>query len=105
MKWTENGVEFEGTPDEYLALHRPVEPLKRVYKQREGTHITVIDLGGDEHKFVRVKDAASYISQAAQRSFTATNLAKRTSDRIYLKDYMHCNKAWNPEIHQETPAV
>ena len=104
MKWTENGVEFEGTPEEYLVLH-PVELPKRIYKRREGTHITVVDLGGDEHKFVRIKDAASYIAQAAQRNFAPTNLCKRTSDRIYLKDYMHCNKAWNPEIHQEAPAV
>lgn len=105
MKWTENGIEFEGTPEEYLAIHKPVELPKRTYKHREGTHITVVDLGGDEHKFVRIKDAASYISQAAQRNFAPTNLCNRTSDRIYLRDYMHCKEPWNAEKHQEVPAV
>jgi len=106
MKWTENGVEFEGTPEEYLILH-PVEPPKRIVKKKEGKRVTVIDLGGEEHIFLRIKDAAAYISMTAQRAASSvTNMiCKRTSDRIFLKDYMVCNASWNPEVHQEAPHV
>jgi hypothetical protein len=107
MKWTENGIEFEGTPEEYLAIHKPVELPKRTYKRREGTHIEVIDLGGESHGFVRVKDAASYIAQKAQRNLSSITLAltKRTSDAVQLKDYIVCGKAWNTERDQEPPHV
>ena len=104
MKWTENNITFEGTVEEYLALKKanlpaPAPDYLQPKFKRTGHPVTVIDLGGDEHKFVRVADAAKYISISAQRRISASNLSKRTSDTLYLKDYMSCNAPWNP--HQE----
>jgi hypothetical protein len=107
MKWTENGIEFEGTPEEYLALHKPVlEPRQPKYT-RAGKRVTVVDLAGENHLFVRVKDAASYIATTAQRNVRSVilEITKRTSDTVYLKDYMASKAPWNPEIHQEVPSV
>lgn len=108
MKWTENGIEFEGTPEEYLAIHKPViaEPRANIFT-RHGKRVTVVDLAGENHLFVRVKDAASYIAITAQRNFRSVLVAltKRTSDTVMLKDYMVSKAPWNTERDQEPPHV
>lgn len=107
MKWTENGITYEGTVAEYMELRTALAisaPVKRNYAKRTGKSITVIDLGEQEHKFSSIKDAASYISTKAQRNVSAQSLCKRSSDTLRLSDYMSTNKPWNPNKPQENTA-
>ena len=105
MKWTENGIEFEGTVEEYLALHGQTAVATtpaRLPIVRKGTEVTVIDLGGEEHKFVRVKDAATYLAMVCQRNVSPQSLAKRKSNIIKVEDYMvGPGLPWNGNAHND----
>lgn len=61
MKWTENGVVFEGTVAEYKELHADGF-APQLQRTRAGKRVTVID-GETSTAFATIKEAAEYIGQ------------------------------------------
>ena len=74
MKWTENGVTFEGTVAEYKELHADGF-APQLQRTRMGKRVTVID-GETSTSFNTVKDAAEWIGQQTGRFVSASALGR-----------------------------
>lgn len=102
MKWTENGIQFEGTAEEYLAIHNRPIPLMT----KRGKQTTVIGLDGQRHTFNRIGDAVSYIQQYGKRMSCAMLgkiLRDQKTDTVNLVDILPTNVELNiPTTNQET---
>lgn len=102
MKWTENGIQFEGTAEEYLAIHNRPMPLLT----KRGKQTTVIDLDGQHHTFKRIADAAHYIEQYGKHmsmGMLAKILREQKTDTVSLVDILPTNVELNlPTTNQET---
>jgi len=74
MKWTENGIMFDGTVAEYKELHSDgfAPQLKRT---RAGKEVSVID-GMNCTVFASIKEAAEYIGQQTGRFVSAAALGR-----------------------------
>lgn len=97
MKWTENGITYEATAEEFIQVWNAMHPAPEPAKRGKRVEITIIGHAGDEHKFETIKAAATYLSLATQRTIYPSYLSKRTSNTLYVKDYMTCNKEWNTD--------
>ena len=82
MKWTENGVTFEGTVAEYKELHADGY-APQLQRTRAGKSVTVMD-GCDCIHFNSIKDAAEYISQHTGRFVSASALGRVLDDNGYV---------------------
>ena len=90
MKWTENGIQFEGTAEEYLDIHNRPIPLMT----KRGKQTTVIDLDGQHHTFKRIADAANYIQQYGTRmscGMLGKRLRDQKTDTVSLVDILPTN--------------
>jgi len=74
MKWTENGVVFEGTVAEYKELHADGF-APQLQRTRAGKRVTVID-GETSTAFATIKEAAEYIGQQTGRYVSASALGR-----------------------------
>ena len=92
MKWTENGIQFEGTAEEYLAIHNTDRIMPLLTKR--GKQTTVIDLDGQHHTFKRIADAANYIQQYGTRmscGMLGKRLRDQKTDTVSLVDILPTN--------------
>ena len=74
MKWTENGVTFEGPVAEYKELHADGF-APQLQRTRMGKRVTVID-GDNQRQFPSIKEAAEYIGQQTGRYVSASTLGR-----------------------------
>ena len=74
MKWTENGVVFEGTVAEYKELHSDGF-APQLARTRAGKRVTVID-GETSAVFATIKEAVEYIGQQTGRYVSASTLGR-----------------------------
>lgn len=82
MKWTENGVSFEGTPAEYKELH--ADGFQQIpTRTRSGRHVTVYD-NDASRCFDSVKNAAEWISQQTGRYVSASALGKMLNENNFV---------------------
>lgn len=89
MKWTENGVTFEGTVAEYKELHSDGY-WTQLTRTRAGRHVTVI-VADCREEFTSIKEAAAWISQQCGRYVSASTLGKtlKNSDAVNLAQFGH----------------
>ena len=73
MKWTENGITFEGTVAEYRELHS--ETFRQLRRTRIGRRVTVLSDGEPIH-FSTIKNAAEWIAQQTGKYVSASALGK-----------------------------
>ena len=83
MKWTENGVVFEGTVAEYKELHSDGF-APQLQRTRAGKRVTVID-GETSTAFTTIKDAAKYISQQTGRYVSDSALGRVLDENGMVK--------------------
>ena len=83
MKWTENGVTFEGTVAEYKELHADGF-APQLTRTRAGKRVTVID-GDNSTVFASIKDAAEYIGQQTGRYISASALGRALDENGTVK--------------------
>lgn len=83
MKWTENGITFEGTADEYMTIYGK---RQKRFAHRRGLDYTVFDRAGKSHGFVRQKDAAAFIAQQLGIKFSPNKLSVMKTRCINIAD-------------------
>ena len=83
MKWTENGVTFEGTVQEYKELHADGY-APQLTRTRAGKRVTIID-GETSTAFASIKDAAEYIGQQTGRYISASALGRALDENGSVK--------------------
>ena len=83
MKWTENGICFEGTVAEYKELHADGY-APQLTRTRAGKRVTIID-GETSTAFSSIKDAAEYIGQQTGRYISASALGRLIGDGDTVK--------------------
>ena len=83
MKWTENGVVFEGTVAEYKELHADGF-APQLTRTRAGKRVTIID-GETSTVFASIKDAAEYIGQQTGRYISASALGRALDESGTVK--------------------
>lgn len=101
MKWTENGVTFDGTVEEYKELHADgyAPQLKRT---RAGKRITVID-GEKQMQFPTIKAAAECIGRQTGRYVAATTLGRMMDEAGTVK--MDCFRGGASLFESESKAT
>jgi len=75
MKWTENGITFEGTPAEYRELHADGFQ-QQPQRTRLGKQVIVEENEDIHASFPTVIKAAQWITQKTGRYVSASNLGK-----------------------------
>ncbi len=83
MKWTENGVTFEGTVQEYKELHADGY-APQLTRTRAGKRVTIID-GDNSVAFSSIKAAAEYTGQQTGRSISASALGRALDENGSVK--------------------
>ena len=83
MKWTENGVVFEGTVAEYKELHADGF-APQLTRTRAGKRVTIID-GETSTTFATIKEAAEYIGQQTGRYVSASALGRALDENGTVK--------------------
>ena len=83
MKWTENGVVFEGTVADYKELHADGF-APQLQRTRMGKRVTVID-GDNQRQFPSIKEAAEYIGQSTGRYISASALGRMIDEDCTVK--------------------
>jgi len=83
MKWTENGITFEGTPAEYRELHADgfqQQPLRT----RRGKRVIVEENEDIHASFPTVIEAAQWITKKTGRYVSASNLGKMLDEEGHV---------------------
>lgn len=83
MKWTENGICFEGTVAEYKELHADGY-APQLTRTRAGKRVTIID-GDNSVAFSSIKEAAEYIGHSTGRYISASALGRALDENGSVK--------------------
>lgn len=83
MKWTENGITFEGTPAEYRELHADgfQQHPQRTHRGKQ----VIVEESEDIHtSFPTVIEAAQWITQKTGRYVSASKLGKMLDENGHV---------------------
>lgn len=84
MKWIENGTQFEGSVQEYLALHNGHVPVRRT---RRGKEVSIVNTDDTVVTLKSLKDAAQYITDQTGRYCSPATLSKKNRTQFLVSDF------------------